>query len=111
MASINRSLYGLKQLRRCWYTSIKAILIGKIGSCHRRCDYCLYTFEHGIVLSLYVNNILITCISKIIYHVRQQLKAKLYQVDLGPIGQLLGMIITRKVEERHINILQQGYLN
>jgi len=111
VASLNRSLYGLKQSPRCWYTTIDAFLIGKMGIRRGRFDCCIYTDEHGSVLALYVDDILITGTSKNIHQIRQQLKAKFEMVDLGPVSHFLGMVIIRKAEKRQIYFSQQGYID
>jgi len=111
VASLNRSLYGLKQSPRCWYTTIDAFLIGEMGFRRGRFDCCIYTDERGSVLALYVDDILITGTSKNIYHIRQQLKAKFEMVDLGPVSHFLGMVITREEQRRQIYVSQQGYID
>ena len=46
LACRNRSLYGLKQSPRCWYTTIDNFLITKIGFRRGRFDCCVYTHDN-----------------------------------------------------------------
>jgi len=107
VASLNRSLYRLKQSPRCWYTTIDAFLIGEMGFHHGRFDCCINPDECGSVFALYVDDILITGTSTNIYHIHQQLKAMFKMVDLGPVSHFQGMVITRK-EKRQIYVSQRG---
>ena len=109
--SLNRSLYRLKHLPRCWYTTIDAFLIGEMGFRHGRFDRCIYTNERRSVLALHVDDILITGTLKNIHHIHQKLKAKFQMVDFGPISQFLGMVITRQEQKRQIYFSQQGYID
>jgi len=106
VASQKGSLDGLKQSSTCWYTTIDAFLIGKMGFRCGRFDCCIYTDEGGTVLALYVDDILITGTSKNIHHIRQQLRAQFEMVDLGPVSHFLGMAITRKEQKRQIYVSQ-----
>ena len=59
LASLNRSLYGLKQSPCCWYTTIDSFLITKMGFGRGRFDYYIYTHDNGTILALYVDDMLI----------------------------------------------------
>ena len=59
LACLNRSLYGLKQSPRCWYTTIDNFLITKMGFRRGRFDCCVYTHDNGTILALYVDDMLI----------------------------------------------------
>ena len=64
VASLNRSLYGLKQSPRCWYMTIDYFLLVEMGFQHGRFDCCIYTNGQDRILALYIDDILITGISK-----------------------------------------------
>ena len=59
LACLNRSLYGLKQSPRCWYTTIDNFLITRMGFRRGRFDCCVYTYDNGTILGLYVDDMLI----------------------------------------------------
>ena len=52
LACRNRSLYGLKQSPRCWYTTIDNFLITKMGFRQGMFDCWVYTHDNGTILVL-----------------------------------------------------------
>jgi len=52
LACLNRSLYGLQQSPRCWYTMIYNFLITNMGFRRGRFDCRVYTHDNGMILAL-----------------------------------------------------------
>jgi len=51
---LNRTLYGLEQRSRCWYTTIDEFLVSQVGFRQGRFDCCIYTHSIGTILALYL---------------------------------------------------------
>src|SRR5579859_352070 len=91
-----RSLYGLKQASRVWNIQLHEFLI-KIGFKRSNADTCLYiNTELGIVITIWVDDILIAGKSKQnIAKVKGQLAGAFRMKDLGQLNHFLGMRVTR----------------
>ena len=94
VACPNRSLYGLKQSPRCWYTTIDNTLIRKMVFRQGRFDCCVYTHDNGTILALYVDDMLIAGALGEVKLVCDKLKSKFEMVDRGTVSHFLGMVIS-----------------
>jgi len=111
LACLNRSLYGLKQSPRCWYTTIDNFLITKIGFCRGRFGCCVYTHDNGTILALYVNDMLIAGALGEVKLSCDKLKSKFEMVDLGTVSHFLGMVVSMDRNYHTISLTQEGYID
>ena len=111
LARLNRSLYGLKQSPRCWYTTIDSFLLSQLGFCRGRFDCCVYTHPNGTILALYVDDMLIAGTSQNVNSVRKKLKDQFVMVGLGHVNHFLGMVITRELNNHTMYLTQEGYID
>jgi hypothetical protein len=91
---LNKYLYGLKQTPRAWYSKMDRFLIATgFSRCHY--DPNVYTKKvgsHLIILVLYVDDLILTgSDSKILNHVKTNLKKKFEMTDLGFLHYFLGL--------------------
>ena len=101
---LNKALYELKQFLRIWYQhfskyikKLELILIESNES-------VFMNVKKGITVALYVNDILITDLSKIgIQRIKKALNDKFYMFDLGPCVYYLDMTVKR---DRVVDILR-----
>jgi hypothetical protein len=91
---LKKSLHGLKQAPRAWYAKMNNFLIDTgFSKCHS--DPNVYTKKvgsHLIILVLYVDDlILVGSDSKLLNHVKTNLKKKFEMTDLGFLHYFLGL--------------------
>jgi len=110
LASLNWSLYGLKQSPHCWYTTIDSCLIAKIGFCCDRFDCCIYTQYNGTILAFYVDNMLIAGTSKEVKFIWGKLQEKFEMVDLALVSHFLEMVVLWYEVSRIVYLTQEGYI-
>jgi hypothetical protein len=92
----NKSLYGLKQVPRAWYSRF-ATYITSLGFVEAKSDTSLFVFRRGtdmVYLLLYVDDIVLTASSttllqQTIYALKQEFAMK----DLGPLHHFLGVSV------------------
>ena len=112
LARLNRSLYGLKQSPRCWYTTIDNFLVKQLGFKRGRFDCCIYTHTNGTILALYVDDLLIAGEENFISNIRKRLQQRFDMLDLGLVENFLGIVVTRDLRAHKIYITQaqEGYI-
>ena len=110
LAHLNRSLYGLKQSPRCWYTTIDNILVQQLGFKWGRFDCCIHTHTNGTILALYIDDLLIAGEESFISNIQKRLQQKFDMLDLGLVENFLGMVMTRDLHAHKIYIIQEGYI-
>ena len=98
---LNKSLYGLKKAPRAWYAKMDNFLIDiRFSRCHF--DPNVYTKKvgsHIIILFLYVDElILMGSDSKLLNHVKTNLKNKFEMTDLGFFHYFLGLQVLQTNE-------------
>ncbi|XP_062075355.1 uncharacterized mitochondrial protein AtMg00810-like [Humulus lupulus] len=98
VCKLHKSIYGLKQSSRQWYTKLSEVLLN-IGFTQCQADYTLFTKGHGlhfIALLVYVDDIVITGPTVTNLH---QLQSSLHShfnlKALGPLKYFLGFEIAR----------------
>jgi hypothetical protein len=83
---LNKALYGLKQAPQEWYATLKVCLIS-IGYQRVEIDHSVFTHENGIIIAIYVDDLLILGpdISDI-QAMKLQFAERFQMKDLGSIG-------------------------
>jgi hypothetical protein len=98
---LKKSLYGLKQAPQSWYAKMDNFLI---DTGFYRCDsdpnvYTKKVGSHLIILVLYVDVLILTgSDSKILNHVKNNLKKKFEMIDLGFLHYFLGLQVLQTNE-------------
>jgi hypothetical protein len=108
-----KSLYGLKQASRCWWTLIRTYL-EELGFTRLHSDWGLYTriseTETTYVL-VYVDDVLIASREMdTVTGVKEALKRKWRWTDSGEAGYILGFKITRDLSAKSISLSQTAYI-
>ncbi len=98
VCKLKKSLYGLKQVPRQWYTKFDSFMEGH-GYSKNSSDHCVYVkkFSDGdfIILLLYVDDMLIVGHdTKKIESIKKDLNRSFVMKDLGPAKKILSMSIT-----------------
>jgi len=109
LACLNRSLYGLKQSPRCWYTTIDNFLITKMGFRQGRFGCCVDTHDNGTILALYVDDMLIAGALREVKLICDKLKSTFEMVDLGTVSHFLDMVVSIDTNGLTISLTQEGY--
>uniref|UniRef100_A0A2N9GTP1 Reverse transcriptase Ty1/copia-type domain-containing protein n=1 Tax=Fagus sylvatica TaxID=28930 RepID=A0A2N9GTP1_FAGSY len=107
---LTKSLYGLKQASRQWFSKFSSTLIA-IGFTQSKCDYSLFIKSEGSIfigVLVYVDDILITSnntasVKTLTEFLDQNFKLK----DLGPAKYFLGLELARS--KKGISLCQRKY--
>jgi hypothetical protein len=98
VCKLNKSLYGLKQDPRAWYSRF-ATHLSSPGFIEAKSDTSLFIYRHGtdtVYLLLYVDDIVLTASSsQLLHRVIEALKQEFAMKDLGPLHFFLGMAVQR----------------
>lgn len=107
-----RSIYGLKQSPRQWYSKMHEFLLS-LNFVSSRNDPCLYVRHLGsgiLIIALYVDDLLIAGNSKSeIESLKRELSHRFEMKDMGAARIMLGIKITRDRNRRKLFIDQQEY--
>jgi hypothetical protein len=98
---LNKYLYGIKQAPRAWYAKMNNFLIDiEFSRCHSDPNVCTKKVgSHLIILFLYVDELILTSSdSKILNHVKTNLKKKFEMTGLGFLHYFLGLQVLRTNE-------------
>jgi hypothetical protein len=111
---LNRAVYGTKQGGQVWYEDVCATLT-ELGYKRIEADHAVFIRRIGDVLSiiaLYVDdfNLVGPPGSPDIQKDKEVLKRKYQMTDLGEVSWILGIHVTRNMEEGWISLSQEKYL-
>lgn len=107
---LKKALYGLKQAPRAWYSRIDTYLQG-MGFTKSEADPNLYFIvigEEPLILVLYVDDLVITGVERLIEHCKRDLAAELEMKDIGLMHYFLGLEVWQ--EEGHFFLGQGKYI-
>ena len=74
---------------------------------------CVYTHGSGValvILTLYVDDILITGKGPTLVEQKKELKERFEMTDMGEVSRILGMEVTRDYDEGTLAITQTAYV-
>ena len=77
-----KSLYDLKQAPKQWYEKFDTVLLAN-GFKHNGVDKCVYskfTIEYGVIMCLYVNNMLIFEINMLVVYETKKYLASMFKM-------------------------------
>jgi hypothetical protein len=111
---LRKSLYGLKQSPRIWYSTFVEFMTS-LGFVRTRKDRCVFVKRYGnmlVYISLYVDDLLIFAPNTLIVNELKQAFMRRFQMtDCGEVSYILGWQITRNRAERTIFIHQNKYIS
>jgi hypothetical protein len=111
---LKKSLYGLKQARRCWYNTLSRIL-ADLGFRTSQADPGVFharVEDHVLVLAIHVDDCIFTGDSaKIIAEYKEKLNQIYALTDLGPVHWSLGIKISCDQNKRTISLSQKQYID
>ena len=110
VCKLNKSLYGLKQASRMWFSKFSTALID-LGFVQSKANYSLFTRQQGesfIVLLVYVDDVLIASNNQRgVEEFKVLLDQKFKLKDLGDLRYFLGLEVART--EKGISLCQRKY--
>jgi hypothetical protein len=96
---LKKSLYGLKQTPRAWYSWFASFLLSQ-GFAESKSDTSLFVFRRGsdtVYLLLYVDDIILTASStELLRRTIFALQREFAMKDLGPLHHFLGITVDRR---------------
>jgi hypothetical protein len=96
---LNRSLYGLNQASRAWYSRFASYL-ASIGFAEAKSDTSLFIYQCGddtVYLLLYVDDIVLTAsTANLLQRTIAALQREFVMKDLGPLQHFLGITVERR---------------
>jgi hypothetical protein len=106
VCKLNKSLYGLKQASRQWFSKFSTTLLNS-GFTQSRSDYSLFIRVQGssfVILLVYVDDIILAsndsqAISQLTVCLNNQFKLK----DLGPLKFFLGLEVARSAQGIYVS--------
>jgi hypothetical protein len=110
---LKRSIYGLKQASRQWYTKFHKV-ITSYGFIENFVDQCIYlkvSRSKGIFLVLYVDDILLANNDLDLLHDTKQFLFQNFEIkDLGEASYVIGIEIHRDRKQRILKLSQKAYI-
>jgi len=109
---LNKALYGLRQALRPWHQEIDDFL-QSIGFHHSQADISLYIRNAGVLILLYVDDILVFYAEEALENalrVKQRLILQYKMSNLGPAKQFLSLEIDR-LADGTITLSRPGYIS
>ena len=96
---LNKSLYGLKQVPRAWYSRFASFLL-TLGFSEARSDTSLFIYRQGsdvAYLLLYVDDIVLTASSStLLQQTISALQREFAMKDLGQLPHFLGITVEQR---------------
>ncbi|CAI5477321.1 unnamed protein product [Closterium sp. Yama58-4] len=112
VCKLKKSIYGLKQVPRCWCQKLEAVL--EMGFKTSSCDESLFLKGEGeklVLFLVYVDDILLFSSSiKEIQKVQQQLMENFKCKNLGEVKYYLGMHVERDPDHRWLKLHQEKFI-
>ena len=110
---LRKSLYGLKQAGRAWYSKIDAVLL-EVGFTRLVTDHCVYSLRKAdliILIALYVDDLLLLSnfLDKL-NEMKRVLSRRFDMKDLGEVDYILGIQVERNRKARTLTISQREYV-
>jgi hypothetical protein len=110
---LKRSIYGLKQSPRMWYTKLDAFLTS-IGMTRSHSDHSLYTKSQDdkfLAVAVYVDDLVI-CSNDLqeLNSFKFSMSNRFEMKDLGDLRHILGIRVTRNKKEGTIHLDQKTYI-
>ena len=110
VCKLHKSLYGLKQASRQWFSKFSTTLL-QLGFVQSKADYSLFVKQHGklfIALLVYVDDILTTSNDlKAVEDLKLSLDKHFKLKDLGNLRYFLGLEVLRS--QKGISLCQRKY--
>lgn len=111
---LHKALYGLKQGGRKWYEHL-CVALADLGFKHAEADWGVFFARIGddiIILVIHVDDCLITGSSlPLLQEYKAKVNAKYRMTDMGPVSWILGIRITRDLENRTLALSQHAYID
>jgi hypothetical protein len=102
---LSRSLYGLRQAPRAWFTSF-ATFVKQIGFQQTRSDSSLFVYRNGAdmaYLLLYIDDMVLTASSSVLLqNIIDRLKTAFAIKDMGPVHYFLGIEVRRDPRQHRV---------
>lgn len=113
VARLRKALYGLKQGGRTWYKALWRAL-EELGFKRAEYDHGVFFAKSAagiVVLAIHVDDCTITGTTrKLLDDYKVRINARYAMTDLGPISWLLGIQVTRNMQNRTITLSQRSYI-
>lgn len=113
VCKLNKSLYGLKQAGRQWYSKIDHTFLS-LGFRRLESDHCIYVYHISNIvmyIALYVDDLLIfSNNTPMMKSVKSKLSELYHMKDLGEAKYILGMQISRDRSNSTISLRQTAYI-
>jgi hypothetical protein len=112
-----KTLYGLKQSSREWWTVISSFLMAELSMTRYQNDWGIYgrTGTEGkggkLYILVYVDDLLIVGGREDVDAAKAKLSAKWSMTDYGPVRHILGLHVRRKRSNRTLSISQKAYVD
>ena len=110
VCKLNKSLYGLKQTSRQWFSKFSTALVSHLGFQQSKFDYSLFTKKAKvalIALLVYVDDVLISSDNKaVVEELKVMLDQKFKLKNLGELKYVLGLEVARSTQ--CINLCQRN---
>lgn len=111
---LHKALYGLKQGGRKWYEHLCRVL-ADLGFKRAEADWGVFYAGDGneiVILVIHVDDCLITGSStSILQQYKVLINEKYKMTDMGPISWILGIRVTRNLEDRTFALSQHAYID
>lgn len=114
VCKLNKSIYGLKQSGRTWYRTLDAVLL-KQGYRRLESERCVYLLEKGnerIVLSVYVDDMLMFATTQQgLQDAMNKLGKEIQLKDLGEPRYILGIEVHRDNDNNRLTLTQRKHID
>lgn len=112
---LKKSLYGLKQASKAWYTKLNDAIV-EFGLRRSNWDPCVYFKRDSngklIIVAVYVDDLLIFSNDNAMRRqLKQQLSTKFRMKDLGEVSSVLGLNVVRDRKRGTLSIDQHNYID